>query len=208
MNNIKRQFIMDELMIENFIEYSANVIHLEETEDTGKSELNFQVVSNKNLIIKNVDKKHTELHFFQKNKMKSMFKRVDHIIFENVSDNNWNLHLIEMKSSVGTEKWIEVKGKFRASYLLAQGIAAMLEMHIIETYMYTTYEKVRLSLAETMPSARRLRLGEKAVSAENEWNGSNFGLNFGTTINFIHKPIQMQRNEQDILIGEYVCGNI
>lgn len=205
MNDIKRQFIIDELMVANFIEDSANVIQLEETEDTGKSQLNFQMISNKNLIIKNVDKKHTEIYFFQDTKLKSMFKRVDHIIFENVSDNNWNLHLIEMKSSVGNEKWIEVKGKFRASYLLSQGIAAMLEMNIIETYMYTTYEKVYFSFSETMPSARRLRLGEKLVSPQNEWSGSNFGLNFGTTVKFIHKPIQMHRNEQDVLVGKYIC---
>lgn len=131
--------------------------------------LDFQVISNNNLIIRNVDKKHREIYFFQNSKIKSMFKRVDHIIFENLSDNNWKIHLIEMKSSVGNEKWNEVKGKFRASYLLAQSIATMLEMNILETCMYTTYEKVHLSFSETMPSARRLLLGNKLVSPQNEW---------------------------------------
>lgn len=157
-------FGVEELMIKDFIEYSANVIQLDEQEDTGKSELNFQVISNNNLIIRNVDKKRTEMYFFQNSKVNSMFKRVDHIIFENLSDNNWKIHLIEMKPSVGNEKWNEVKGKFRASYLLVQGIVAMLEMNILETCMYTTYEKVNLSLPETMPSARRLSLGNKLVS--------------------------------------------
>lgn len=70
------------------------------------------------------------------------------------------LHLIEMKSSVGNEKWIEIKGKFRASYLLAQGIAAMLEMNIVDACMYTTFENVHLSLPET--SRARSKQGESS----------------------------------------------
>lgn len=44
--------------------------------------------------------------------------------------NQWKLHLIEMKGSVGEEKWVEFKGKFRASYLVAQALAGMLELDI------------------------------------------------------------------------------
>lgn len=132
-----------------------------------------------------------------------MFKRVDHIIFEHTPDDKWKLHLIEMKSSVGNDKWIEIKGKFRASYLFAQGIAAMLEMQIEETCMYTTYEKVHFSLPETMPAARRLPLGGTLVKPEEEWDGSKFGLNFGTRIRFMHNPIHMERNAEDVLTGEW-----
>ena len=112
-----------------------------------------------------------------------------------------------MKSSVGYEKWSEVKGKFRASFLVAQGIAAMLEINISETYMYTTYEKVHLTPSDTIPSARRLALGEIHVSPDDEWNGSRFSLNFGTKISFTHKPIRMERNNQDFLVGSYVCND-
>ena len=149
---------------------------------------------------------HTHMHFFQDNKQKSMYKRVDHIIFEQISDDKWKLHLIEMKTSVGGDKWIEIKGKFRASYLLAQGIAAMLEMQIEETYMYTTYENVHFSLAETMPSARRLPLGGKLIKPQDEWNGNEFALNFGKRFKFIHKPIHMERNAEGILMGECDCS--
>ena len=78
--------------------------------------------------------------FFQAGKEKSLFKRADHMIFEKRQGNQWKLHLIEMKGSVGQEKWVEIKGKFRASYLVAQAIAGMLELDISETVMYTTYE--------------------------------------------------------------------
>lgn len=199
----KREFVINDLMAEDFIEAEANEICLEETEDTGKSVLELHLKSDTNFSIKNVDKKHTEMNFFQKDKSKSMFKRVDHIIFEHISDDKWKLHLIEMKSSVRNEKWTEIKGKFRASYLFAQGIAAMLEMQIEETCMYTTYENVYFALPATMPSARRLPLGEALIKPEEEWDGSKFGLNFGIRIRFMHNPIHMERNADGVLTGEW-----
>ncbi|MCI5584461.1 MAG: hypothetical protein MR383_02755 [Lachnospiraceae bacterium] len=205
MNTTKREFIINELMVKDFAEYENRIVHLEETEDSGRSILEFRLASDGNLCIKNVDCKNTQIQFFQNAKTKSMFKRVDHIIFEHLTDNHWKLHLIEMKSSVGSEKWVEIKGKFRASYLLAQGIAAMLEMHIDDAYMYTTYESVHLSLSETMPTARRLPLGGKLIKPQEEWEGSNFGLNFGVRIKFVHRPIQMERSE-NMLKGMCICS--
>lgn len=134
-----------------------------------------------------------------------MFKRVDHIVFEHISDNNWKLHLIEMKSNIFDKKWGKVKGKFRASYLLSQGIAAMLEMNVVDACMYTTYENVHFSKPDTMPSARRLPLGVPQIKPQEEWDEGKVGLNFGKEMSFAHIPIQMTRNEQDVLIGECVC---
>lgn len=120
MKATKRKFVIDELMIEDFIERSADAIYLEETDEAGKSKLDFRVNSKENLMIRNADKKKTLLPFFKDCNEKSMFKRVDHMIFEHLSNELWKLHLIEMKSSMFDKKWREVKGKFRASYLLAQ----------------------------------------------------------------------------------------
>lgn len=205
METTKRNFIIKELMVENFVEWSKNIIFLEETDEEGKSELNFQVVSDENLIIKNVDKKHTDLYFFQNGSTKSMFKRVDHIVFEHISNNNWKLHLIEMKSSIFDKKWAEVKGKFRASYLFSQGIAAMLEMNIVDICMYTTYENVHFSKSGTMPSSRRLPLGVPQIKPQEEWDAGSVSLNFGIGIKFSHIPIQMKRNECNVLVGKCAC---
>lgn len=202
----KRKFILKELMVEDFAEWEKEIIQLEEKEDTGKSLLNMKLKSELNLCIKNVDKKHTELYFFQTNKQKSMFKRVDHIVFEYLENDKWRVHLIEMKSSISDEKWSEIKGKFRASYLLVQGLAAMLEMPVEEICMYTTYEKALFSLSDTMPSARRPMVGGKYVKPEDEWNSNEVGLNFGIIPYFTHKPIQMKRNENNILVGECICS--
>ena len=64
-------------MENDFFECESKTISLEEAEDTGKSLLKFELLSDKNLSIKNVDKKRTEFYFFQNAKGKSMFKRVD-----------------------------------------------------------------------------------------------------------------------------------
>mgnify|MGYP003302493009 CR=1 FL=1 len=207
MEAAKREFIINDLMVENFIEYETDMIYLEETEDTGRSHLDFKVISDRNLVIKNVDKQNTDLLFFRNEKKFSMFKRVDHIIFENLSGNDWKLHLIEMKSNVLVKRWSEIKGKFRASYLLAQGLAAMLEMNLVEICMYTTYEKVNLVPPATMPTGRRLPLGETYIKPKDEWDSGEVILNFNRKISFSHNPIQMQRNEEGILTGEWICSS-
>ncbi len=202
----KREFIINDLMVSGFIKHENQEIFLVENEETGKSELRVHLQSKDNLCIANADEKKTELHFFQPERVKSMYKRVDHIIFEHQRNNKWKLYLIEMKSSVGEKKWGEIKGKFRASYLLAQGIAGMLELEISETVMFTTFEKVQFTLPDTMPSVRRGNLGSRFVRMEQEWSGESFGLNFGERISFSHIPVQMVRNEKDVLVGDLTAG--
>ena len=203
MGEQKRNFIIDELMEPDFIDREGNLIVLKELEESGESELEVHLKSAENLCIKNVDKKHTELNFFQKGSQKSMFKRVDHIIFEKLSQNNWDVHIIEMKSSVETAKWTDIKGKFRASYLLVQSIAAMLDLDIAEIYFYTTYERVDLRPPKEQPTARRLRVGVYQVPPQEEWDGGRFGLNFGDRIPFSHRPVPMSRDKNGALVGSY-----
>ena len=189
-------------MIEpGFIEKKHQEMILEEKDETGRSILKVSLESEDNFCIANVDKKKTDILFFQKGSSKSLFKRVDHIIFERQGDDKWKLHLIEMKGSVGQRKWDEVKGKFRASYLVSQALAGILEIEISKTVMYTTFEKVQFTLPDTMPSARRTGTGNRLIRMEEEWSGKSFGLNFGKLIPFLHRPIQMKRNEQEILEG-------
>ena len=87
----KRDFIREELLVDKFMEDETNICHLEETEDSGRSVLEFELNSDTNISIKNVDKKHTDMYFFQNSKAKSMFKRVDHIIFEHRPGDKWRV---------------------------------------------------------------------------------------------------------------------
>lgn len=204
MGKDKRQFIAEDLMEPGFMEKRDEEILLEEKEKGGESRLRVHLASKGNLCIANVDKKRTDMLFFNEDRAKSMYKRVDHMIFERLENDRWRLHLIEMKGSVGTDKWSEIKGKFRASYLLGQAIGAMLEMGLSETVMYTAFEKVRFAGSPTIPSARRGKLGEPMVRMEEEWDRGRFGLNFGQRVSFIHRPVQMRRNGEGILEGELI----
>jgi hypothetical protein len=201
MKNTKREFVINDLIVPGFIMHKGCEILLEELDDTGKSKLLLKLSSEDNLCIANVDKKKTDILYFQKEKEKSLYKRVDHMVFERKENHKWKLYLIEMKGSVGAPKWIEIKGKFRDSYLFAQAIASMLEIEISETVMYTTFERVEFGFSDTMPSARRGRQGEPAVRMEDEWNGTRFGLNFGKRISFLHIPIKMERDNEGVLTG-------
>lgn len=199
----KREFIIKELMEPGFIEGRGGEMILTETEKSGESRLKVRLNARETLCIANIDRKKTDIQFFQADAEKSMNKRVDHVIFELQDHDKWKLHLIEMKSSVGERKWKEIKGKFRASYLLAQAVGAMLELEISETVMYTTFEKVQFTPPDTMPTGRRGRLGKGLVRMEQEWDGGGFGLNFGQRVSFTHKPIQMKRDKTGVLIGEF-----
>ena len=101
MGNTKREFIIKDLMVQDFIVQEGREVLLAETDETGKSELCVQLASDDNLCIANLDKKKTDVLFFQAGKEKSLFKRADHMIFEKRQGNQWKLHLIEMKGSVG-----------------------------------------------------------------------------------------------------------
>lgn len=204
MKENKRKYIIEKLMLPGFITYEKQDMVLEELKESGRSLLHVQLLSEKNLCIANMDDKKTIFQFFCADDKLCMKKRVDHMIFEHQRKDQWKLYLIEMKSSVGEKKWIEIKGKFRASYLVGQAIAGMLEMDIAETVMYTTFAQVHFNPSDTMPTARRSRSGRVMVRMEEEWSGGKFGLNFGERISFVHQPVPMKKNAEGILVGKLV----
>ncbi len=196
----KREFIIKTLMKDDFIEYFSKKVDLEEEEESGRTVVEVSAENDNLLVIKNVDKKGTELNFFKSEKILSMRKRVDHIIFEKIREDKWVLHLIEMKSSVSSEKWIYIKGKFRASYLLTQGIAAMLEIPIYETVLYTTYDTVGFKNSETMPVSRRTGIGRRTFKAE--WESGFAELDFGSMLKLRHEAVKVEKE------GECLRGRI
>ena len=120
----------------------------------------------------------------------------------------WNVHVIEMKSSISTkEKWLEIKGKFRASYFLVQVLGAILQMEIQEVRMYTTYEKISFACMPENPVSRRAYVGKAPENLMSEWNGEAFSLWFGETCSmpFLHIPVQVFRKGKQLLEGEYCC---
>lgn len=201
----RTQFIIDELLKEDFVTVKEddNVIILEENDDGGESRLEFRTKSNNTLTIENIDKKHTDMYFFKEGSKASMYKRVDHIIMDNVDEiaDKWDIYLIEMKSTVSDKTWIDVKGKFRASYLFICAFAAMLDININNIYMYTTYKKADFT-SETIPTSKRVRTGTKNIPYIEEFQGNKFAIKLGQYISFKHIPILMtdDKSEQMLVV--------
>ena len=86
------------------------------------------------------------------------------------------------------------------------GFAVPTFNNALNLIMDEAYEKVQLEMSDALPSERRMRVGEHYVKPEEEWAGDKFTLNFGERLKFEHTPIQMTRNEEDILIGNYMLG--
>ena len=169
--------------------------HLKEEKESGKSDLNVNI-RNTNLCIYDFDNK-KRCGFIRDEKRFGMNKSVDHILFEEYS-NNWRVHLIEMKSAVGYNTWLEsIKPKVRTSYLTALAIAEFLGIQIKEVIAYTTYEVERFSGAHngTNPKVMFPALGMVARNPfEDEWKKDCMYINLGEEKKIQHKKIQMVKN--------------
>lgn len=202
MNKEYIQFVKDNFLIEDLLEERKGTQILTEEDKGGESCLTVYC-ENEALYLCNCDKKNTDVGFFQQARENSMRKRVDHIIFENTSDNDWKVHLIEMKSSVtGEKKWTDIKGKFRASYLLVKMLAAVLEIRIVDYIMYTTYGRMALDKCQADPVTRKARLGGQAINPRDEWDGGAFALNINGRRKFLHNPVKMMQDADGVLVGE------
>lgn len=202
------QYIKDNFFVDGFwTENEDGYFLLEENDKGGESQLRFRVQSPENLGILNIDKKNTLFDFFVGSKELGLNARVDHIVLEKMENDEWAAHLVEMKSSIfSIEKWYGIKKKFRSSYLFVQALCAMMHIQLAQIYMYTTYEKSIFKCEPQNTITRRMRVGKRATTPEEEWSGGRFVLRFGgdCELPFIHTPIQMVKNNS-ILIGEYDC---
>ncbi len=209
-NNCIRDYVINNFLADNFLLIGQNEYELRENNKEGKSILRLKVSSDRSICIENIDDKKSDILYFRDKDLSGnntyLKKRVDHIIFSYLENNIYDAHLFEMKTGIeNSEKWIDIKGKFRASYLLAHSIAGILHISINDVYMYTTYEHANLMADKTNPISRHARVGGKYTRPIDEWNGNGFALNFGQKVTFRHTPIKMERNTEGILEG---CYNI
>lgn len=199
MYNQRIQFAIDTLIEENYFNQQSNYYNLKEEAESGKSNL-MTTVDDLNICIHDFDHKHKCEFAHTKN---SMRKSVDHVILT-FKDETWSLHLLEMKSSVNDSKWVDIRGKFRASYLNVLALCVFLGIKIDNTYAYTTYERELFTDAQTTtnPIALKAPLGEKKLSEKAEWESGTVGINLGEKVIFKHRKIKMDRTG-DGLEGSY-----
>lgn len=189
------QYALDNFIDSDYFSDMSHIYHLEEKEDSGKSDLKV-IIECENLCISDFDHK-KKCNFLRVDRKYGMQKSVDHVLFE-YRTGSWRLHLIEMKSSVGYQTWLEkVKPKVRTSYLTSLAIAKFLGIEISETFAYTTYETDKFSDGERKANPRMIFpfLGQAAHDAlKDEWQKDRMFLNLGDEIVITHKKIHMIKN--------------
>lgn len=191
------QYAIDNFVLEDyFLKMNSDYI-LKETEDSGKSELKI-TVEGTNICVENYDKK-KRCNFFRSSGIQGLHKCIDHFILR-IKNNKWELHMIEMKSSVGHATWRAIKQKVRASYLNIHALVKTLglELDDAEIYVYTTYENDCFCDASPDPKTLIPLLGKKAIdNKKDEWDAGKIGIKFAESIRleFSHSGIKMNRSK-------------
>lgn len=202
------QFAINNFIIDQYFLDMQHNYHLKEEKDSGKSDLDVTINSD-NLCIYNFDDK-KKCNFLKPDKKHGMQKSVDHILFEQIN-NGWRLHLIEMKSSVGYNTWLEsIKPKVRTSYLTSLAIAEFLGIKITDIIAYTTYDEEKFSANSNKANPRAFvpLLGKKARDPmKDEWEKDQLFLELGEDFKIVHKRIKMNKDEKTgVLLGKLVIS--
>lgn len=211
-------YALNNFLNHNTFPYDSNssTYELLETAEEGKSRLFVHVGTTENICIKNYDdpKKFPKWGILNNSKKLHLSKCVDHFIFKRNQLDIWELHIFEMKTSVGFETWSNIKYKLRSSYLSIKAIAVYLGITLSDENItvYTTYENDEKMEVKNMPDPKVIlpRVGGKAINAKkDEWDAGFINVpvivsesnpyDFYTAIRLRHSKIPMNRAENGFL---------
>ncbi|MEG1912133.1 MAG: hypothetical protein RR091_06595 [Cloacibacillus sp.] len=192
------RFALENFIKAGYVELQKENYLFEEGTAEGASKLAAKV-RGVNICICNVDAKHIKCPFVSEEKSLGLKKSVDHIIFQCDESGVWHLHLLEMKTTVGTLTWHDIKQKVRASYMDMKAFAVFLGIDIRNEniHAYTTFENAKsTTLADTTnPSLYKAPLGKEYTEPyPKEWNEGFINMDFDAPLRISHKKIQMTRS--------------
>ena len=186
---------------------NSSTYELLETDKFGKSRLIVDVGTSENICVKNYDN-FPKWRIVNNSKRLHMNKCVDHFIFKKNQLGIWELHIFEMKTSVGFKTWSDIKYKLRSSYLSIKAVAVYLGISIKDENItvYTTYENDENMEVKNMTDPKVIlpRVGGKAIDAKkDEWDAGLIHVpvivsesnpyDFYTYIRLRHNKILMHR---------------
>lgn len=164
------QYARDNFFVDGFFAENAVRYELEEPAQSGQAQLILSVRTKDNLCVENYDAKEKCEYLNNESGLK---KAVDHFVLVKQED-YWELHLIEIKKTVGHKTWNRIKDQLRASYLNIKALAAFLNIDLKDKNIcaYTAYGTERLQeLDKTNPRAILPNLGERAIDEKaDEWD--------------------------------------
>ena len=202
------QYALNKLIIPNYFVETKSGYELIEEDKNGRSLLKLQVGTEDNLCVQNYDsQKIKKCTFLREDKDLYMQKCIDHFILRK-KQNEWELHMVEMKTTIGFWTWFNIKYKMRASYLNIKALAVFLGISLKDEniFAYTTYEKESFDVSKMdSPIVALPRIGGRAVnSKKEEWDAdcinipimvsANNPYDFKTFIKLQHTKILMNRS--------------
>ena len=190
---------------------------LEHNKDVlGESRLIVHVGTAETICVKNYDK-FPKWGILNNRKKIHMHKCVDHFIFKQNQLGTWELHIFEMKTSIGFNTWLDdIRYKMRSSYLSIKAIAVYLGVTIKDENItiYTTYEKDCMNISEMQsPQTMLPTIGGRAVDLKKEeWDAGIIRVpiiilesnpyNVETFVKLRHEKVLMKRSSKEILENE------
>ena len=197
-------FALDNFLIPNYFIETNSYYELIEEDKNGKSLLKLQVGTEDNLCMQHYDSsKVKKCNFIRDGKEFHMRNFIDHFILRKYN-NFWELHMIEMKTTVGFRTWFDIKYKMRASYLNIKALAVFLGISLQDDniFAYTTYEKENFDI-KSMDSQRILvpKVGNRAINhKKDEWDAGFITIPIipsdnSTFVKLKHKKIKMNRSD-------------
>ena len=196
------KYAMVTFIEDNYFQYAQSEYLLFERDKGGESLLIVNV-QNDSICVTNYDKK-KRCAFINLDKKYGMGKCIDHFIIV-YKNEQWQLHMFEMKTTVGSKTWEGIKQKFRSSYLNICALCTFLGINIDETFAYTTYDKVKFDDIKSTAdlSTMKVPLGSKPPKkAIEEWDDGSVTVNLGYNKTFNHYKIEMEK------VGGHLESNI
>lgn len=176
------------------VEISDNEVHLTEV-GQGVADLQVLLMS-PGILFRKVDE-----HKLPYLKIKTC---ADYVLFEN-RNNEWLVHIFELKKTVKTKEWIHIKKQFSGALQNAYALAGVLgvEINLDKVKAYTVYRNDKLNDASN-PVKTRCDILEKhhdeSALARREWNSDTAKIDFTEEVILEHHKVQL-----DIEKGEGLC---
>ena len=187
---IKLDFDLKRVNTDYFFKNDSNIFKIHEFADDGAAELTFVVPDVEQGIFLKLNYEHSQWLKYAKNQ-----KCVDGIVISISQDNLAAIHIVELKSTIGSKTWKRVQNQFRGSILRAFSFCGTIGVKIKSLCLYTAFvenadEQIREMQSNITSSfAKKAHVGRNQKK-EYDWEMEEISLFEGES-KFSHKVINM-----------------
>lgn len=167
------QYALDNFLNPKIFETQQETYELQEKDELGKARIFLNVGTADNICVRNYDKI-TDWEILREEKKYHMRKSIDHFILRKVSE-VWELHMIEIKTTISFNTWQEVKLQMGISYLKIKALLNFLGITIQDenVFMYTAYREDKMLSNDSQAigvTTKIFKTGEPLINPKkDEW---------------------------------------